>query len=116
MVTTYNALKAFAPMQSGLRKYDMQCVSNDKFSFLILCQPDTIFFVAYCKLSEDKQCQWPNRADTRKQTWTAWPPNSPTTPSPSLCCMANAGTTALEHISYPWKTASSTTGSLAVRH
>lgn len=62
MVTTYNALKAFAPMQSGLGKYDMQCVSNDKFSFLILCQPDTIFFMAYCKLPEDKQCQWPNRA------------------------------------------------------
>ena len=40
----------------------MHCVSNDKFSFLILCQPDTIFFVAHCKLPEDKQCRWPNRA------------------------------------------------------
>ena len=61
MVTTYNALIAFAPMQAGLGKYDMHCVSNDKFSFLILCQPDTIFFVAHCKLPEDKQCRWPNR-------------------------------------------------------
>ena len=49
-------------MQAGLGKYDMHCVSNDKFSFLILCQPDTIFFVAHCKLPEDKQCRWPNRA------------------------------------------------------
>lgn len=62
MVTTYNALIAYAPMQSGLGKYDMHCVSNDKFSFLILCQPDTIFFVAHCKLPEDKKCRWPNRA------------------------------------------------------
>ncbi|KAK3168681.1 hypothetical protein OEA41_005129 [Lepraria neglecta] len=49
-------------MQAGLGKFDMHCVSNDKFSFLILCQPDTIFFVAHCKLPEDKQCRWPNRA------------------------------------------------------
>lgn len=62
MVTTYNALIAYAPMQAGLGKFDMHCVSNDKFSFLILCQPDTIFFVAHCKLPEDKQCRWPNRA------------------------------------------------------
>ncbi|CZS93680.1 hypothetical protein WAI453_001167 [Rhynchosporium graminicola] len=62
MRTTYNALIAFAPMQAGLGKYDMHCVSNDKFSFLILCQPETIFFVAHCKLPDDKQCRWPNRA------------------------------------------------------
>ena len=62
MVTTYNALIAYAPTHAGLGNYDMHCVSNDNFSFLILCQPDIIFFVALCKLSEDKQCRWPDRA------------------------------------------------------
>lgn len=71
MVTTYNALIAFAPMQPGLGKYDMHCVSNDKFSFLILCQPDTIFFVAHCKLPADKQCRWPNRAQYTQEDMDA---------------------------------------------
>jgi len=62
MVGTYNALIAYAPMQPGLGLYDMHCVSNDTFYFLILCQPSTIFFVARCKLPEDKKCRWPNRA------------------------------------------------------
>ncbi|KAK1141701.1 hypothetical protein N8T08_008799 [Aspergillus melleus] len=55
IVTSYNALIAMCPMQPGLGLSNMHCVSNDKFSFLILCQPDTIYFVAHCKLPGGRQ-------------------------------------------------------------
>lgn len=61
IVTSYNALIAMCPMQPGLGLSNMHCVSNDKFSFLILCQPDTIYFVAHCKLPGGRQTRWPNR-------------------------------------------------------
>ncbi|RMZ40787.1 hypothetical protein AFCA_005107 [Aspergillus flavus] len=39
----------------------MHSISNDRFSFLLLCQPTFISYIAYCKLPKDKQCVWPNR-------------------------------------------------------
>ena len=61
MVTTYNAIVAACPPIPGLGDHDMEVVSNDKFSFLLLCQPDWISFIVHCKLPEDQQCRWPNR-------------------------------------------------------
>lgn len=61
MVTTYNAIVAACPPIPGLSDHDMEVVSNDKFSFLLLCQPDWISFIVHCKLPEDQQCRWPNR-------------------------------------------------------
>jgi hypothetical protein len=48
-------------MEPGLGLSNMHCVSNNRFSFLILCQPDTIYFVAHCKLPSGRQTHWPNR-------------------------------------------------------
>ena len=60
MVTTYNCLIGIAPMQSGLGTRDMTCVCNDRYSFLFLTQPDTIFFIVHLKLQEP--LRWPSRA------------------------------------------------------
>ncbi|WEW58626.1 hypothetical protein PRK78_004094 [Emydomyces testavorans] len=62
MVTTYNAIVAMCPPIPGLSKHDMEITSYDKFSFLLLCQPTFISFIAHCKLPENKRCRWPNRA------------------------------------------------------
>jgi hypothetical protein len=40
----------------------MHSISNDRFSFLLLCQPTFISYIAHCKLAQDQQCVWPNRA------------------------------------------------------
>jgi hypothetical protein len=62
MVTTYNAIVAQCPPIPGLGPHDMHSISNDRFSFLLLCQPTFISYIAHCKLPEDQQCTWPNRA------------------------------------------------------
>ncbi|KAB8069926.1 hypothetical protein BDV29DRAFT_198326 [Aspergillus leporis] len=62
MVTTYNAIVAQCPPIPGLGLHDMHSISNDRFSFLLLCQPTFISYIAHCKLPEDQQCVWPNRA------------------------------------------------------
>lgn len=62
MVTTYNAIVAQCPPIAGLGAHDMYSISNDKFSFLILCQPNFVSYIAHCKLPQDQRCKWPNRA------------------------------------------------------
>ncbi|KAL4775263.1 hypothetical protein BDW60DRAFT_204529 [Aspergillus nidulans var. acristatus] len=62
MVTTYNAIVAQCPPIPGLDLHDMHSISNDRFSFLLLCQPTFISYIAHCKLAQDQQCVWPNRA------------------------------------------------------
>ncbi|CAI7658434.1 unnamed protein product [Penicillium glandicola] len=62
MVTTYNAIVAQCPPIPGLGPQDMHSISNDRFSFLLLCQPTFISFIVHCKLPQDQQCAWPNRA------------------------------------------------------
>lgn len=61
MATRYNAIVAACPPIPGLGEHDMEIVSNDKFSFLLLCQPEYISYIVHCKLPDDKQCRWPNR-------------------------------------------------------
>lgn len=60
--TSYNCLLGMAPMQPGLGQEDMHCISFDKFSFLILTQPDAIFFIVHCKLPGDRTIAYPHRA------------------------------------------------------
>ncbi|KAJ6172832.1 hypothetical protein N7470_001899 [Penicillium chermesinum] len=50
------------PPIPGLGLHDMHSISNDRFSFLLLCQPTFISYIAHCKLPADQQCVWPNRA------------------------------------------------------
>ncbi|GAB1213226.1 hypothetical protein ATERTT37_002375 [Aspergillus terreus] len=50
------------PPIPGLGLHDMHSISNDRFSFLLLCQPTFISYIAHCKLPQDQQCVWPNRA------------------------------------------------------
>jgi 2-polyprenyl-6-methoxyphenol hydroxylase-like FAD-dependent oxidoreductase len=59
--TTYNGLVGIAPFQPGLGTQDMTCVSNDRFSFLFLTQPDAIYFIVHCKLPGDQVVKYPNR-------------------------------------------------------
>lgn len=61
MTTTYNAIVAACRPVPGLGAHDMEIVSNNKFSFLLLCQPDWISFIVHSKLPADEQCRWPNR-------------------------------------------------------
>ncbi|KAI1017868.1 hypothetical protein LB504_003974 [Fusarium proliferatum] len=35
--------------------------SNDKYSFLLLCQPDWTSIIVHSKLPDDQQCTWPTR-------------------------------------------------------
>lgn len=40
----------------GIGAHDMEITSNDKHSFLLLCQPDWISIIVHSKLPEDEQC------------------------------------------------------------
>ncbi|KAI0468802.1 FAD dependent oxidoreductase domain-containing protein [Xylaria cf. heliscus] len=60
--TTYNCLLGTGPLIPGLGSEDMHCVSFDKFSFLILTQPDSVFFIAHCKLPNNQVIMYPSRA------------------------------------------------------
>jgi 2-polyprenyl-6-methoxyphenol hydroxylase-like FAD-dependent oxidoreductase len=59
--TTYICLLGMAPYQPGLGTQDMTCVSNDRFSFLFLTQPDGIYFTVAFKLPDGKAVKYPNR-------------------------------------------------------
>ncbi|KAK6215287.1 hypothetical protein QIS74_08306 [Colletotrichum tabaci] len=61
MVTQYNAIVMASSPVPGLGAHDMEVTSNDKFSFLLLCQPDWISIIVHSKLPEDQQCTWPTR-------------------------------------------------------
>ncbi|KAJ2980239.1 hypothetical protein NUW58_g7001 [Xylaria curta] len=50
MKTTYVAIIANVPQMPGLGPNDMHATSFDKVSFLVLCQPDTIYLAAHFKL------------------------------------------------------------------
>ncbi|KAK7993346.1 hypothetical protein PG989_006727 [Apiospora arundinis] len=60
--TSYNCLLGMAPMMPGLGTQDMHCVSFDKYSFLLLTQPDAIFFIVHCKLPGGATVAYPDRA------------------------------------------------------
>lgn len=61
MVTQYSAIVMASSPVPGLGSRDMEVTSNDKFSFLLLCQPDWISIIVHSKLPEDQQCSWPTR-------------------------------------------------------
>jgi 2-polyprenyl-6-methoxyphenol hydroxylase-like FAD-dependent oxidoreductase len=61
MKTTYVAIIACVPQMPGLGPNHMHSTSFDKVSFLMLCQPDTIYAAAHFKLPPEEQCRWPNR-------------------------------------------------------
>lgn len=61
MKTTYVAIIACVPQMPGLGPNHMHSTSFDKVSFLMLCQPDTIYLAAHFKLPPEQQCRWPNR-------------------------------------------------------
>ncbi|KAK8012296.1 FAD/NAD(P)-binding domain-containing protein [Apiospora marii] len=61
MKTTYVAIIACVPQMPGLGPNHMHSTSFDKVSFLMLCQPDTIYLAAHFKLPAAEQCRWPNR-------------------------------------------------------
>lgn len=61
MKTTYVAIIACVPQMPGLGLNHMHSTSFDKVSFLVLCQPDTIYLAAHFKLPPSEQCRWPNR-------------------------------------------------------
>ncbi|KAI8630518.1 hypothetical protein F5Y19DRAFT_48544 [Xylariaceae sp. FL1651] len=61
MKTTYVAIIANVPQMPGLGPRDMHATSFDKVSFLVLCQPDTIYLAAHFKLPASEQVRWPNR-------------------------------------------------------
>ncbi|EXK33707.1 hypothetical protein FOMG_10958 [Fusarium oxysporum f. sp. melonis 26406] len=59
MVTQYNAIVMASSPVPGIGAHDMEITSNDKYSFLLLCQPDWISIIVHSKLPEDQQCTWP---------------------------------------------------------
>ncbi|CVK91300.1 uncharacterized protein FMAN_09443 [Fusarium mangiferae] len=61
MVTQYNAIVMASSPVPGIGVHDMEITSNDKYSFLLLCQPDWISIIVHSKLPEDQQCTWPTR-------------------------------------------------------
>ncbi|KAF5258648.1 hypothetical protein FOXYS1_10763 [Fusarium oxysporum] len=61
MVTQYNAIVMASSPVPGIGAHDMEITSNDKYSFLLLCQPDWISIIVHSKLPEDQQCTWPTR-------------------------------------------------------
>lgn len=61
MVAQYNAVVMACSPVPGLGSHDMEVTSNDKFSFLLLFQPDRISIIVHNKLPEDQQCTWPTR-------------------------------------------------------
>ncbi|KAK2024715.1 FAD binding domain-containing protein [Colletotrichum zoysiae] len=60
--TSYNCLLGVAPPQPSLGRARMTNVSNDKFSFLFLSQPDALSFIVHCKLPGGRVITWPDRA------------------------------------------------------
>ncbi|KAF5540997.1 FAD binding domain-containing protein [Fusarium mexicanum] len=61
MVTQYNAIVMASSPVLGIGAHDMEITSNDKYFFLLLCQPDWISIIVHSKLPEDQQCTWPTR-------------------------------------------------------
>lgn len=61
MVTQYNAIVMASSPVPGLGAHDMEVTSNDKFSFLLLCQPNWVSIIVHSKLPENQQCTWPTR-------------------------------------------------------
>ncbi|KAF4778492.1 hypothetical protein HER10_EVM0005774 [Colletotrichum scovillei] len=61
MVTQYNAIVMASSPVPGLGSHDMEVTSNDKFSFLLLCQPEWISIIVHNKLPEEQHCTWPTR-------------------------------------------------------
>ncbi|KAK2612306.1 FAD-dependent monooxygenase dep2 [Conoideocrella luteorostrata] len=61
MVTQYNAIVMASSPVPGISSHDMQITSNNKFSFLLLCQPNWISIIVHSKLPKDQQCTWPTR-------------------------------------------------------
>ncbi|KAF5570493.1 FAD binding domain-containing protein [Fusarium phyllophilum] len=61
MVTQYNAIVMASSPVPGIGAHDMEITSNDKYSFLLLCQPEWISIIVHSKLPEDQQCTWPTR-------------------------------------------------------
>ncbi|RYP37975.1 hypothetical protein DL767_002703 [Monosporascus sp. MG133] len=61
MKTEYCCLIGIAPNQYGLGTNEMTSVSNDRFSFLFLTQPDNIYFIVPIKLPPNLVCKYPNR-------------------------------------------------------
>ncbi|EXL44491.1 hypothetical protein FOCG_13466 [Fusarium oxysporum f. sp. radicis-lycopersici 26381] len=61
MVTQYNAIVMASSPVPGIGAHDMEITSNDKYSILLLCQPDWISIIVHSKLPEDQQCTWPTR-------------------------------------------------------
>lgn len=60
--TSYNCLLGVALPQPSLGWARMTNVSNDKFSFLFLTQPDALYFIIHCKLPGNRVITWPDRA------------------------------------------------------
>ncbi|EWG38549.1 hypothetical protein FVEG_01739 [Fusarium verticillioides 7600] len=61
MVTQYNAIVMASSPVPGIGAHDMEITSNDKYSFLLLCQPEWISIIVHSKLPENQQCTWPTR-------------------------------------------------------
>lgn len=61
MVTQYNAIVMASSPVPGLGSHDMEVTSNDKFSFLLLCQPEWISIIVHNKLPKEQHCTWPTR-------------------------------------------------------
>lgn len=61
MVTTYNAIVAYSKPVKGLPRNDVVITSHDKFSFLLICQPEWISYIVHAKLPDDQQCTWPTK-------------------------------------------------------
>ncbi|KAF5581811.1 FAD binding domain-containing protein [Fusarium pseudocircinatum] len=61
MATQYNAIVMTSSPVPGIGAHDMEITSNDKSSFLLLCQPEWISIIVHSKLPEDQQCTWPTR-------------------------------------------------------
>ncbi|OQE39028.1 hypothetical protein PENCOP_c007G05539 [Penicillium coprophilum] len=62
MITTYNAIVAQCPPIPELGPQDMHSIPDDRFPFLLLCQPTFVLFTVHCEFPKDQQCAWPNRA------------------------------------------------------
>ncbi|KAF5629967.1 FAD binding domain protein [Fusarium tjaetaba] len=45
----------------GIGAHDMEITSNDRYSFLLLCQPEWISIIVHSKIPENQQCTWPTR-------------------------------------------------------
>ncbi|KAH7309685.1 FAD dependent oxidoreductase domain-containing protein [Stachybotrys elegans] len=61
MKATYTCLIGIAPYQNGLGSNILSTVSNDKFSFLFLTQPEKIFFIVPIKMKDGQMSQYSNR-------------------------------------------------------